>query len=109
MQDTSTEKFSAVSTIVTLPLLLIPVVVTGFFFIYSLVGWVIEGDALARWQAEAMQVALLTAMGQVFVCLCIFAFARLRGLPWAHLLSWSGPVHIVIAVLLAILVYQRVA
>ena len=90
-----------------LPLLLIPVVVTGFFLVYALVGWVIDGDALLRWQSEAMQVALLTALGQVFICVCVFVFSRIKRLSWRHLLTWSGPVHIVLAIGLAVAVYSR--
>ena len=90
-----------------LPLLLIPVVVTGFFLVYALVGWVLEGEALSRWQAEAMQVALLTALAQVFACFCIFVFSRIKRLSWRHLLTWSGPVHILFAIALAFAVYWR--
>ena len=90
-----------------LPLLLIPVVVTGFFLVYALVGWVLEGEAVGRWQAEAMQVALLTALAQTFACVGIFLFSRVKRLSWRHLLTWSGPFHIVMAIGLAVAVYWR--
>ena len=96
-------------TVVLLPLLLIPLVITGFFAVYALVGIILEGDSFARWHSEAWSVALPTAMVQVFLAAFTTFLGRYFGLAWQHVLVWSGPANAFIVVLLAVLVFRLVA
>ena len=66
-----------------------------------------EGDSLLRWRSEAWQVALLTALGQIFLCVGVLLFARMKRLRWSHVISWSAPFHIALAAALAAVVYWR--
>lgn len=95
----------SVSMVALLPLLLIPLVISGFFLVYALVGLVLEGDSLIRWRNEAWSVSWPTASIQLGVCVCIIAYARYKKLPWGHLLNWSSIAHGVLMLSLAMVVY----
>ena len=88
-----------------LPLVLIPLVISGFLLVYTLVGGVLEGDGLQRWVSEARGVALPTVLVQIACCLGIVGYARYRGLPWRHLLNWMSLVNIALALILIVLVF----
>ncbi len=48
--------FSPISRLGRFFLLLMAFPLTAFFFLYAIMGLVLEGDSLARWQWEAMNV-----------------------------------------------------
>ncbi|MEM7208071.1 MAG: hypothetical protein AAF434_09625 [Pseudomonadota bacterium] len=98
-----------VSTVVLLPLLLIPAVISGFFLVYALVGLVLDGEALDRWVDEAWTVTVPTVLGQTLLCISVFFFARIKKVSWTHALSWTPVLHFVIVSLLASLVMRLVA
>ena len=104
--DTESRRRVSVSIVTRLPLLLIPLVISGFFLVYTLVGLVLEGDSLSLWIDESWSVAWPVAAGQIGVCACIIAFARYKKLPFSHVLSWSGLVHIALVLALAAIVYK---
>lgn len=105
LPDTEPHRTLSVSAVATLPLLLIPIVISGFFLVFTLVGLILEGDSLALWQNESWNVAWPVAAAQIGLSVCIFAFARYRNLPPSHLLSWSGFVHAGLALVLVVIVY----
>lgn len=104
---TDTRKTVSVSLVAWLPLLLIPLVISGFFLVYVLVGLVLEGDSLARWLNEAWSVAWPTVSIQLGTCAGIVLYAWYKGLSWGHLLNWSSIVHSVLALVLGMIVYVR--
>ena len=89
-----------------LPLLLIPLVISGFFLVYTLFALLLEDDLLALWRNESWGVAWPTAAIQIGFCACIIAFTRYKRLPWSHLLSWSSLVHVALVLALATIVYN---
>ena len=76
-----------------LPLLLVPLVISGFFLVYSLLGWVLEGPSLLRWLDEVWVVSWPTALVQITFCLAVTAWARGRRFAWSHPLCWNGLVN----------------
>jgi len=98
-----------VSTVMLLPLLLIPTVISGFFLVYALVGLILDGEALSRWADEAWTVTVPTVLGQTLLCFGVFVFARIKKVSWSHALSWSPMLHCVIVSGLASLVLKLVA
>ena len=91
--------------VVMLPLLLIPLVISGFFLVYTLFALLLDGNLLALWRNESWGVAWPTVAVQIGFCATTIAFTRYKKLPWSHLLSWSGPAHIVLVLVLATIVY----
>ena len=76
---------SSGAMVLMLPLVLIPLVVSGFFTLYALVGGIVDGDDLLRWQHEALRVSIPTAVTQITMCIAIIVYARLRRrLSWVH-------------------------
>lgn len=85
-------------------ILLVPVVLNGFFLVYALVGLILEGDSMQRWRDEALEVSL-------WVCAVILGYSlfqhllmRARQLPANSLLNISAIGHAVLGIVLAALV-----
>jgi len=84
--------------------LLAPVVMTGFYLVYALVGLVIEGADKLKWSDEALQVGTLAAMIIFGINGLVMIYALFHRLRFSHLL-WISPIfHIVVAVLLTVLI-----
>ncbi len=80
--------------------LLAPVVLTGFYLVYALVGLVIEGQSKIKWSDEALVVGLRVLLLIVIMNLLVMAYAFIKKLPVKHLL-WISPIaHISIGVVL---------
>ena len=103
--SSTTSDSADASTVALLPLVLIPIVISGFLLVYALVGGVLEGDSLQRWLDEAWSVALPTGLVQALCCLCIVAYVRHRGMPWNHMYIWLSALNTALAAVLVALVY----
>jgi len=89
-------------------LLLIPIVMNGFFMVYSLTGWILEGRDKLNWSLEADGVALWVAISVSAYCVLIITVARLRGGAWTHPLCLSSIGHILLVFILAASVYVTI-
>jgi len=83
-------------------LLLVPIVMSCFFLVYALMGWVIEGRDKLNWSLEAVGVAFWVGLGIPAYALLTIAWTRLMGGPWRHPLIVSGAFHAVLAAVLAL-------
>ena len=90
-----------VSPVLQFVLLIVPVVMNGFFVVYTITGWLVSGQYRINWAIEASGVALYVGAGMVGFCLLVLALLKLRGLPWTHPLGISSLVHGALALLLA--------
>lgn len=84
--------------------LLAPVVMTGFYLVYALVGLIIDGSDKIKWSDEALQVGILSAMIIVAINVLVMAYALFHRLRFSHLLWISPIVHISIALALTALI-----
>ncbi len=84
--------------------LLAPVVMTGFYLVYALVGLVIEGSDKIKWSDEALQVGKLSTLIIVTLNLLVMAYAFFNRLKLTHLLWISPIVHIAIALALTLMI-----
>ena len=84
--------------------LLAPVVMTGFYLVYALVGLVIDGSDKLKWSDEALQVGILATMIIVSINVLVMAYALFHRLRYSHLLWLSPILHIAIAIVLTVLI-----
>lgn len=89
-------------------LLLIPIVMNGFFMVYSLTGWILEGRDKLNWSLEADGVALWVAISVSAYSVLIITVARWRGGAWTHPLCLSSIGHILLVFILAASVYVTI-
>lgn len=101
-------RFNAVGPVLEFALLIVPVVMNGFFVVYALTGWILEGRDKLNWSLEAESVSVYVGASVVIWSLVVSAYTRLRGGSRTHPLILSGWVHIVIAVLLVTSVFATV-
>lgn len=100
-QTTATPKVSPVLQFISL---LAPVVLTGFYLVYGLVGLVIEGQSKIKWSDEALIVGLRVLLLIVLMNVLVMAYAFFKKVPKNHLL-WISPVtHIAIGVILTVII-----
>ena len=85
-------------------LLLVPFVMNGFFVVYALAGWVVEGRDRLNWSLEAVGVALWVGLGMLGFAVLVGAFTRLSGGRWRHPLIVSSALHAAFALLVAVAV-----
>ncbi len=104
LAEKSTEP-RAVSPVWQFVCLLAPVVMTGFYLVYALVGLVIDGPNKLKWSEEALQVGVLNVMIIVLINGLVMAYAFFNRLRLSHLLWVSPIVHILIALLLTLLIW----
>lgn len=94
-----------VSPVLQFVLLLTPVVMTCFYLVYALTGWVIEGRHKLNWSIEAEGVAFWVGSGIVFYSLLVLLLARYKGVGRRHILVYSSIMHIAFAVLLTLSIH----
>jgi len=97
-----------ISPVAQFALLLTPVVMSCFFLVYSLTGWIVEGRDKLLWSIEAPDVAMYTGAGIVAYCIVVLLYARWKGATRYHVLNVSSIGHILLAVLLSISVFVTV-
>lgn len=84
--------------------LLAPVVMSGFYLVYALVGLFIDGPDKVKWSDEALQVGSLVSLIIVVMNLLVMMYALYHKLKLTHLLWISPIVHITIAIALTAMV-----
>jgi len=97
-----------ISPVAQFSLLLTPVVMSCFFLVYSLTGWIVEGRDKLLWSIEALDVAFYTGAGIVIYCIVVMLYARWKGATRYHILNVSSLGHIVLALLLSASVFVSV-
>ena len=102
MKQNSVKPISPVTQFV---LLLSPVVMTCFFLVYAIAGWVVDGREKATWSVEAGDVAVWTGAVIVAYSLLVLLYARWKGAARFHALNLSSWAHIAVAVVLTISVF----
>ena len=105
MKQNSAKPISPVTQFV---LLLTPVVMSCFFLVYALTGWIVEGRDMLNWALEAPGVATWVGAGLMLYCLAVLAYARWKGAARYHVLNVSSWGHILPAVLLTVSVFITV-
>jgi len=105
MKQNSTKPVSPVTQFV---LLLSPVVMSCFYLVYALTGWIVEGRDKLKWALEAPGVALWVGTGITIYSLIVLLYARWKGAARFHVLNVSSLGHILLAVLLTISVFITV-
>ena len=107
MMDTSNET-PVVGPVVQFALLIVPIVMNGFFMVYSLTGWILDGRDKFNWALEAETVALWVCAGMLFYCALVVAFTRLSGGHSRHPLMISSVAHALTVLVLTLSVFLSV-
>jgi len=105
MKQNSVKRISPVTQFV---LLLSPVVMSCFFLVYALAGWVVDGREKSNWSIEAPDVAIWTGSGIVIYCVLVMLYTRWKGAARYHMLNLSSWCHLVLAVLLTVSVFVAI-
>lgn len=94
-----------VHPVIEFVLLIVPVVMSGFFLVYALTGLILEGRDKLNWSLEALDVAMWVGGGISLYSLCVIAFAFSKRLGRFNLLTISGVGHLLLALVLMAVVY----
>lgn len=97
-----------ISPILQFVLLIVPLVMSGFYTVYALTGVILDGRDKFNWSLEAESVAIYVGAGICIFSVLVLAFAKFHGAPRSHILSISGWGHMVLAVLLTVAVFVLV-
>ena len=81
-------------------LLIVPIVISGFFLVYALTGWILEGRDHLNWSLEAEKVAVYVGFATLAYCTVVALWVRLKGGARWHPLIVSSVGHVVLAALL---------
>ena len=100
---------TAVGPVAQFSLLIIPLVVNGFYMVYSLTGWILDGLDKLNWALEARNVGLWVAGIMVAFCTLVIAYTLLRGGSRRHPLVMSSIGHIVVVLLLTVSLFVSVS
>jgi len=76
-------------------LLIVPVVMSGFFLVYSLTGLILEGKDRLNWSLEALDVALWVGGGITIYSLAVILFSVFKRLGRMHILPISAALHLI--------------
>lgn len=52
-------------------LLIVPMVISGFFLVYALTGWILEGRDHLNWSLEAEKVAVYVGLATLAYCMLV--------------------------------------
>lgn len=91
-----------VSPVLQFVLLIVPMVMSCFFTVYALTGWLLEGRDKITWALESPEVAMWVGAGVILYSLLVTGFTLLRGGSRRHPLVWSSLFHSVLSVLLVV-------
>lgn len=94
-----------ISPVIQFVLLIVPVVINGFFMVYALAGWALEGRDRFNWSLEAESVALWVSLVVIALCVVVLLYVRLKKCDWLHPLAISSYGHSLIAILLTVSVF----
>jgi len=95
LDPTATDRRAArpVGPVLQFMLLIVPVVMTTFFLVYAITGWVLEGRHHVNWAIEAPLVAWWVGPGIVAYSALVALLVRLRGGRSGHPLMISSALH----------------
>lgn len=94
-----------ISPVPQFALLLSPVVMTCFYLVYAMTGWVIDGRDKFNWSIEAVRVASWVGSGIVLYSVLVLLYVYYKGVGRKHILVYSSVLHIVFAVLLTVSIF----
>lgn len=100
-----TSSATKISPILQFLLLIVPLVVSGFYAVYSLVGLILDGRDKYNWSLEATEVALWVGGLISGFSIIVLLYAKYRRLPKWHILNLSGWGHLILAVVLTLTVF----
>jgi hypothetical protein len=104
IMNTPDEPRPRVSAIIVFVSLLAPMVLTGFYLVYALVGLIIDGQSKIKWSDEALNVGLRMLLLIVILNIVVMLYAWVKKVSGAHPL-WVSPVaHITVGVLLTVMI-----
>lgn len=103
--DATTSSRPPVAPALQFVLLLTPVVMSCFYLVYALTGWVIEGRDKLNWSIEAGGVGFWTGSGIMLYSLLVLLYARYKRAGIKHILVYSSVLHIVLALLLTLSIF----
>jgi len=89
-------------------LLIVPIVMNGFYMVYSLTGWILTGRDKLNWSLEAETVGLWVAAGMLLFSVAVMVYTVWRGGNRQHALVISSLGHIVVALLLTVSIFLSV-
>ena len=93
-----------VSPIIVFISLLAPIVLTGFYLVYALVGLIIEGQSKLKWSDEALVVGLRVLLLIALLNAMVMVYAWVKKVSRFHPLWVSPLVHIAIGVMLTVII-----
>lgn len=94
-----------VHPVVQFVMLIVPVVMSGFFLVYSLTGLILEGRHKLNWSLEAIDVAVMVGGGIVVYSICVMAYAKFKRVGHFHILMVSSLGHLILSLILIAVVY----
>lgn len=94
-----------VHPVIQFVLLIVPVVMSGFFLVYSLTGLILEGKDRLNWSLEALDVAFWVGGGIALYSLAVILFSVFKRLGRLHILPISAVMHLILALILTAVVY----
>jgi len=97
-----------ISPVLQFCLLIIPMVMSCFYLVYALAGWIIDGRDKFNWSLEAPGVAIWVGSSVIAYSVLVLLYARWKGAAKYHLLNVSSWGHIVLSVLLTASVFITV-
>lgn len=97
-----------VGPVMQFALFIVPIVMNGFYMVYSLTGWILTGRDKINWSLEAESVGLWVCAGMLLFCALVMIFTRWRGGSLRHVLSVSSIIHGSIALLLTLSIFIAV-
>ena len=86
-------------------LLIVPIVMSGFFLVYSLTGWILEGRDRLNWALEAEFVAVWVGLSIVGYSVLVSLWVWFKGGARWHPLIVSSVGHVVLTMLLVASVF----
>jgi len=97
-----------VGPVLQFSLFLVPMVMSCFYMVYALAGWIIDGRDKLNWSLEAPTVGVWVCAGMIIYCVLVLAYVRLRGGNMWHPLSVSSVAHILLSLILTLSIFVTV-
>lgn len=98
------ESGRVVGPVVQFSLLIVPVIVNAFYFVYAFMGWILEGRDRLNWSIDAAN-AWWIGVVVILYCAAVAAWTRWRGGELWHPLVVSSIGHGVLAILITLSVF----
>ena len=93
-----------ISPVLQFVLIIIPIVFSSFYLVYSVVGLFLDGRDKVQWAVEAWDVSTMTAATIIIYSALVLLLVRVKEPSFVHKLAISSYIHIVLALGFTILV-----